>query len=139
VPGSLVAAAVLTLGKTTTAHAAVACGTPGSHAVYETLDHPAVYTTVPAVTHREWRWTRQVPTSELEYSRTVSEGCHLVTWSRSTDVLDWQLPRRRERHRDHRHHVGRRPVGRRLDRARGQRGRRGCSVRDSARCWPAPG
>lgn len=94
VPGSLVAAAVLTFG-TTTAYAAPAadCGQPAVDAVYQTIQVPAVTQTVPAVTHLAWRWTRQMPTFDAEYSRTVAEGYDIVAWSRTTDVLEAEYSR----------------------------------------------
>lgn len=83
VPASLAAAAVLGLGSPasaaegTAAIDAVACGTPGTPAVLGTVTHPAVVTSVPAVTHLEWQWRRDLPSTEVEHVRTVIDRAHV--------------------------------------------------------------
>lgn len=88
-PLSLAAAAVIGFAPSA-AHAAeeAACGQPAVPAVYSTVDHPAVVTTVPEVTHVEWLWQRAVPTTEFEYSRTVSPAQGTWSWSRQVDVIE---------------------------------------------------
>ncbi|MCX6398907.1 MAG: LPXTG cell wall anchor domain-containing protein [Propionibacteriales bacterium] len=88
-PLSLAAVAVLGFAPSA-AHAAqdAACGQPAVPAVYSSIDHPAVVTTVPEVTHVEWLWQRAVPTTEFEYSRTVSPAQGTWSWSRKVDVIE---------------------------------------------------
>lgn len=88
-PLSIAAAAVLGFSPSA-AHAAedAACGQPAVPAVYSSVAHPAVVTTVPAVTHLEWLWQRAVPTTEFEYSRTVSPAQGTWSWSRKVDVIE---------------------------------------------------
>jgi len=58
------------------------CGQPEVAAVYETVVHPAVFRTVPAVTHDEWRWERDVTTYEFEFSQLVSAEAVENDWTR---------------------------------------------------------
>lgn len=58
------------------------CGQPEVAAVYQTVVHPAVFRTVPAVTHSEWRWGRDVASYELEYSKLVSPASVENDWTR---------------------------------------------------------
>ncbi|KRC53163.1 MULTISPECIES: LPXTG cell wall anchor domain-containing protein [unclassified Nocardioides] len=91
-PVALAAAAVVGFGPSAGAVEA-ACGQPGTPAVYDTVQHPAVVTAVPAVTHLEWRWERTVPTTEVEYSRVTAAAQGTWTWSRSVDVLEREYVR----------------------------------------------
>lgn len=88
-PLSLAAAAVLGFAPSA-AHAAedAACGQPAIPAVYAQVDHPAVVTTIGEVTHVEWLWQRSVPTTEFEFSRTVSPARGTWSWSRQVDALE---------------------------------------------------
>lgn len=63
--------------------AAVPCGTPAVDAVYVTYIHEATYRTVPAVTHTEWRWERDVPTYEYEFSKVTSPARSETDWTRT--------------------------------------------------------
>lgn len=72
------------------AHAAedAACGQPAMPAVHAPVEHPAVVTTVPEVSHVEWLWQRAVPTTEFEYTRTVSPAQGTWSWSRLVEVIE---------------------------------------------------
>ncbi|KRA38979.1 MULTISPECIES: LPXTG cell wall anchor domain-containing protein [unclassified Nocardioides] len=92
-PVSLAAAAVFgfaPLALAGAAHAAddVTCGQPAVPAVYSSVDHPAVVTTIGEVTHAEWLWQRAVPTTELEYTRTVTPAQGTWSWSRQVDAIE---------------------------------------------------
>lgn len=87
VPAALAVTAVLGLGALAPAAAAATCGTPGQPATYQTVQHPAVTQTVPAVTHAEWLWTRQVATVTQAVSRTIP-GYDVIRWSRTTTSLE---------------------------------------------------
>lgn len=100
VPGSLVTAAVLSLGTpayaapVTVALAPVECGQPAQPAVTREVTYPAVYETRPAVTHREWRWTRSIPGgTDVEFAREVSGAYDVYDWSRTTSDLQDQYSR----------------------------------------------
>lgn len=92
VPIALAAAAVVGFGPSASA-AETACGQPAVPAVYDTVQHPAVVTSVPAVTHQEWRWQRSVATTETEHSRVVTPARGTWTWSRPADVLEREFVR----------------------------------------------
>lgn len=93
-PASLAAAAVLGLSGGA-ASAAEACGQPAVPAVYQTVHHDAVTTTVPGTSTTTWLWTRQVATTERQFSTVVvdqpaqpgvPEQGHSVT---TTTVVTW--------------------------------------------------
>ncbi len=89
VPVALATAAVVGLGPASASAAdAETCGQPAVPAVYDVVVHPAVVTTVPAVTHREWAWERSVATTETEHRRVVTPAEGVWAWSRSVDVLE---------------------------------------------------
>lgn len=92
-PVALAAAAVVGLGPSAHAADPATCGQPAIPAVHDAVVHPAVVTTVPAVTHQEWAWQRTVATTEAEHSRVVSAASGRWTWSRSVDVLERELTR----------------------------------------------
>lgn len=90
VPIALATAAVVGFGPSASA-AEATCGQPAVPAVYETVEHPAVVTSVPAVTHLEWRWQRTVATTETEHSRVVVPARGTWTWSRTVDLVERQF------------------------------------------------
>lgn len=92
-PVALATAAVVGLGPSAHAADPATCGQPAVPAVYDTVVHPAVVTTVPAVTHQEWAWQRTVATTEAEHSRVVTPATGYWTWSRSVDVLEREFAR----------------------------------------------
>jgi hypothetical protein len=104
-PGSLALAAVMALGWSPaqaapseaappeTAYSLPGCGQPAVDAVYDTAVHDAVYATVPAVTGVESLWTRQVPVSEWSYSREVSPGYSILSWTRTTTLMETEYAR----------------------------------------------
>lgn len=75
------------------------CGSPAVDAVYSTLVIDPIFRTVPAVTHLEWRWQRDVTTEEYQYSRETSPAYDEVDWTREVPgpdellfhrtVIDW--------------------------------------------------
>lgn len=92
-PVSVAAAAVFgfaPLALAGAAHAAAdaGCGQPAVPAVYSSVDHPAVVTTIGEVTHNEWLWQRAVPTTEIEYTRTVTPAQGTWSWSRQVDAIE---------------------------------------------------
>jgi len=58
------------------------CGQPGTPAVYLSVSHDPELRTVPAVTHDEWRWERQVTSWEYEYSRIIAAAYTESDWTR---------------------------------------------------------
>jgi hypothetical protein len=56
------------------------CGQAAVPAVFVTVAHDPVIRLVPAVTHDEWRWQRDVTTYEYEFSRTSSDVTEYL-WS----------------------------------------------------------
>ena len=64
------------------------CGLPAVDPVYDTIHHPAVTETVPAVTREEWRWTRTVDVVERAFAKVVSAATGTVHWTRAVDVLE---------------------------------------------------
>jgi hypothetical protein len=58
------------------------CGQPAVPATYVTVFHDPVLRQVPAVTHDEWQWQRDVTTYEDEYSRVVSPAHSESDWTR---------------------------------------------------------
>ena len=59
------------------------CGAPAVEAVYETIVHPPVFRTIPAVTHLEWRWERDVTAYEFQFSKEISPAGVETDWTRS--------------------------------------------------------
>src|SRR4051812_22616288 len=57
------------------------CGQPATPAVYVTVVHDPVLRVVPAVTHEEWRWQRDVTHDEYEFSRVVTRASTEYLWS----------------------------------------------------------
>lgn len=94
-PVALATAAVLGFGPATSAAAADAatCGQPAVPAVHATVEHPAVVTAVPALTHPEWRWQRTVATTETEHGKVVTPARGTWTWSRTVDVVEREFVR----------------------------------------------
>lgn len=58
------------------------CGLPAVGAVYTTVVVDPVFRTVPAVTHTEWRWQRDVTRYEFEYSKVISPARTETDWTR---------------------------------------------------------
>jgi hypothetical protein len=91
---SLAVASAVTL-TTPTAFAADepgrACGLPAVAAVYVSVIHEPELRTIPAVTHDEWRWERDVTTFEYEFSTTVSPAYTENDWTRDVPgVTEYQ-------------------------------------------------
>lgn len=91
-PVALATAAVVGFGPAASADAA-SCGQPAVPAVYATVEHPAVVTHVPAVTHPEWRWQRSVATTESEHAKVVKPARGTWTWARVVDVVEREFER----------------------------------------------
>lgn len=89
-PVALATAAVIGFGPAASATSAdaVDCGQPAVPAVYGTVEHPAVVTSVPALTHQEWRWQRSVATTETAFGKVVAPARGTWTWNRTVDVLE---------------------------------------------------
>ena len=64
----------------------VACGQPEVAAVFGSVAHDPVYRHVPAVSHDEWRWRRDVTTDENEYAKVISPETTEYLWSHT--VID---------------------------------------------------
>jgi hypothetical protein len=82
---SLAVASAVTLGAPAAQAAdlpARDCGQPAVPATYVTVFHDPVLRQVPAVTHEEWRWQRDVTTYEQEYTRTVTPAHSETDWTR---------------------------------------------------------
>jgi hypothetical protein len=62
------------------------CGQPAVPAVFVTVITEPVLRLVPAVTHDEWRWQREVTTFEQEFSRLVSPAGTETDWVRAGTV-----------------------------------------------------
>jgi hypothetical protein len=62
------------------------CGQPVVPAVFVTVITEPVLRLVPAITHDEWRWQRDVTTFEQEFSRLVSPAGTETDWVRSGTV-----------------------------------------------------
>src|SRR5689334_12130984 len=91
-PASLAVAAVLGFSTAGSAMAADAadCGQAAVPAVYQTVHHDAVTQVVPGTTTTTWLWTRQAPTTETAYERTVTPAQGTWSWSRSTPTTEQQ-------------------------------------------------
>jgi hypothetical protein len=57
------------------------CGQPAVPAVYVTVVQDPQLRVVPAATHEEWRWQREVTSYEHEFSRVVSQATTEYLWS----------------------------------------------------------
>jgi LPXTG-motif cell wall-anchored protein len=82
---SLAVASAVTLAATPAQAAeqsARACGQPAVPATYVTVVHDPVLREVPAITHDEWLWQREVTTYELEFAKVVSAASTETDWSR---------------------------------------------------------
>jgi hypothetical protein len=70
------------------------CGQPAVAAVFATVVHEAEVRPVPAVTHEEWRWERQVSTVLHEYATVVTPAVVTRTWTRAlSDLVELQWSR----------------------------------------------
>lgn len=83
---TLAVASAFTLA-TPTAHADVStddrgCGQPAVDAVYTTVVTEPLFRTVPAVTHEEWRWERDVEVTESEFAKVLSPASVETDWRR---------------------------------------------------------
>lgn len=88
VGGLLGAAVSLTVLVAPAATAAdVPCGAPAVPAVHETVTHPAGEQTVPAQTHEEHLWTRDVEVLERQYVLTAA-GYTGYEWTRESGVVE---------------------------------------------------
>src|SRR5689334_12525138 len=58
------------------------CGQPAVDAVYSTVVHDPVFRTVPAQTHTEWLWQRDVADYSYEYTKLISPAGVLNDWTR---------------------------------------------------------
>lgn len=82
---SLAVASAVTLGAPAAQAADVpnrGCGQPAAPADVVTVFHDPVLRHVPAVTHDEWRWQRDVTTYEQEFARTVTPAHTESDWTR---------------------------------------------------------
>jgi hypothetical protein len=79
---TLAVASVFTLAGAPAHATDLPCGTPGSPAVFQTIDHPAVYGTTPAITHEEWLWQRDVDHYEYLFTRVLSPAGVQNDWTR---------------------------------------------------------
>jgi hypothetical protein len=64
------------------------CGQPAVPAVFATVVHEPEVRQVPAVTHDEWRWERQLSTWLHEYTKVVSPAVTTSTWTRVLPALE---------------------------------------------------
>lgn len=68
------------------------CGQPAAPAVYVTVVTEPVLQRVPAVTHDEWRWQRDVTVVEHQYAKVVTPARTEADWRRAvpgTVELEW--------------------------------------------------
>jgi LPXTG-motif cell wall-anchored protein len=63
------------------------CGGPAVPATYVTVEHSPVIRRVPALTHDEWRWQRDVTTYEYEYSKVVRAAYDETDWVRDLPLV----------------------------------------------------
>lgn len=85
--GLLGAAAAVTVLVAPTATASdVPCGSPAVPAVTATVTHAAGEATIPAVTHLEWLWTREVVVQQLQYE-LLTAGYRAVEWTRESGII----------------------------------------------------
>lgn len=63
------------------------CGQPAVAPVFATVVHEPELRHVPAVTHDEWRWERQVTTFLHEYSTVVTPAYTVNDWARTLPVI----------------------------------------------------
>jgi hypothetical protein len=62
------------------------CGQPAVPAVFVTVIHEPELRSVPAVTHDEWRWQREVTSYEYEYAQTVRPAYDETDWTRDVPL-----------------------------------------------------
>jgi hypothetical protein len=79
---TLAVASAVTLATPAANATASTCGQAAVPASYVTVFHDPVLREVPAVTHDEWRWQRDVTTYENEYSRVVTPAHTESDWTR---------------------------------------------------------
>jgi hypothetical protein len=68
------------------------CGQPAVPAVYLTVTSDPQVRIIPAVTHDEWRWQRDVPVLEHEYTKVVRAAYTETDWTRevpATTEYQW--------------------------------------------------
>lgn len=58
------------------------CGQPAVPATSHSVTHDPELRAVPALTHDEWRWQRDVTTDEFEYSKVLSAARTETDWTR---------------------------------------------------------
>ena len=63
------------------------CGQPAVAAIFATVVHEPELRHVPAVTHDEWRWERQVTTYLHQYSTILTPAYTVTDWARTLPVL----------------------------------------------------
>ncbi|MFL6022779.1 MAG: hypothetical protein ACJ72O_05520 [Marmoricola sp.] len=78
---SIAVASAITLAAPA-ANAAVDCGQPAVDATYSTVVHDAVYQTIPAQTHAEYLWQRDVVDHTYEFTKLVSPAGVQNDWTR---------------------------------------------------------
>jgi hypothetical protein len=70
------------------------CGQPAADAIFATVVREPTLQQVPAVTHDEWRWERQVSTVLHEYAKVVTPAVSTSHWSRTLpDVAEFEWSR----------------------------------------------
>ncbi|MCW2754592.1 MAG: hypothetical protein JWQ32_2003 [Marmoricola sp.] len=82
---TLAVASAFTL-STPAAHAegsADTCGQSAVAPVYTTVVHDPIFRTVPATTHQEWRWQRDVPSTDFEYTKVITPARDETDWTRT--------------------------------------------------------
>lgn len=62
------------------------CDQPAVPAVFLTVIHEPQLRAVPAVTHDEWRWQREVTTYEYAYAKTVRPAYDETDWTRDVPL-----------------------------------------------------
>lgn len=71
------------------------CGQPAVDAVYSTVVHDPVFRTVPAQSHQEWTWERDVDTVSYEFTQLISPAGVETDWSRTVPgAVEYQFVRK---------------------------------------------
>jgi hypothetical protein len=79
---SIAVASAFTLAAPAADAADRGCGQPAVDAVYSTVVHDPVFRTVPAQTHAEWLWQRDVDDVSYEFTKLVSPAGVETDWTR---------------------------------------------------------
>lgn len=79
---SIAVASAITLAAPAANAADRGCGQPAVDAVYNSVVHAPVVRTIPAQTHAEWLWQRDVNDLSFEYTKLVSPAGVETDWTR---------------------------------------------------------